>query len=280
MLLIALALMAAAQQSALDAAEKAAGKAADNAPSQQTRSLVENCDAHKFETMIEIPAATGGIKHSRMRLCGTEGQSDADWLRTLKDAVVKTNTNLTMPAAVRQQIVTAINSEIARLEGKTSPAAVAALPPPRAISRVPTQDEYAALPPLPDKPPPPVQVLAEGAAGLPVLPKPRISFICSNPGEVGEGPCTDFSRDTLLTVRADEDLPAGTSLRFVRSGEAKADVLLAQLKRGRSVRMPLPSEVCSHAAGGRLDIRVVRAVPAAGPSGQEVGEDGPFNLRC
>src|SRR5690242_9877540 len=280
MLLIALALMAAAQQSALDAAEKAAGKAADNAPSQQTRSLVENCDAHKFETMIEIPAATGGIKHSRMRLCGTEGQSDADWLRTLKDAVVKTNTNLTMPAAVRQQIVTAINSEIARLEGKTSPAAVAALPPPRAISRVPTQDEYAALPPLPDKPPPPVQVLAGGAAGLSVLPKPRISFICSNPGEVGEGPCTDFSRDTLLTVRADEDLPAGTSLRFVRSGEAKADVLLAQLKRGRSVRMPLPSEVCSHAAGGRLDIRVVRAVPAAGPSGQEVGEDGPFNLRC
>lgn len=280
MLLIALALMAAAQPSALDAAEKVAGKAADNAPSQKTRLLVENCDAHKFETMIEIPAATGGIKRSRMRLCGTEGQSDADWVRTLKDAVVKTNTNLTMPAAVRQQIVTAISSEIARLEGKTSPAAVAALPPPRTITKPSAPDEYAALPPLLDKPPAPVQVLAGGSAGLPFLPKPRISFICSNPGEVGEGPCTDFSRDTLLTVRADEDLPVGTSLRFVRSGEAKADVVLAQLKRGRSMRIPLPSEVCSHAAGGRLDIRIVRAVPAAGPSGQEVGEDGPFNLRC
>ena len=33
-------------------------------------------------------------------------------------------------------------------------------------------------------------------------------------------------------------------------------------------------------AGGRLDIRIVRAAPGAGPTGQEVGEDGPYNLRC
>ena len=59
MLLILLALMA-AQQSALDAAEKAAGKPVVQSPSQRTRSLVENCDAHKFETMIEVPTADGG----------------------------------------------------------------------------------------------------------------------------------------------------------------------------------------------------------------------------
>lgn len=274
MLLIALALMAA--QSALATAPKAAGKPS----AQQTRSLLENCDAHKFETIIEVPAGGGDIKHSRMRLCGTEGQNDADWVRTLEDAVVKTNTNLTMPAPVRQQIVNAIRAEIARLQGKTAPAAAAVLPPPRAVSKPSASDEYAALPPLPDKPPAPVRVLAGGAVGLPLLPKPRLSFNCSSPSEVGEGPCTDFSRDTLLIIRADEDLPAGTSLRFVRSGEAKADVELAQLKRGRSMRMPLPTEVCSHAAGGRLEIRIVRAVPAAGPTGQEVGEDGPYNLRC
>jgi hypothetical protein len=278
MLPILLALMA-AQQSALDAAEKAAGKPVVQSPSQRTRSLVENCDAHKLETMIEVPTAAGATKQSRVRLCGTEGQSDAEWIRTLKDAVVKTNTNLAMPAAVREQIVSAINAEIARLEGKTAQATVAVLPPPRTIAK-PAAPDYAALPPLPDKPPAPVQVLAGGAAGLPLLPKPRLSFICSNPSEVGEGPCTDFSRDTLLTVRADEDLPAGTSLRFVRSGEPKADVQLAQLKRGRSMRMLLPTEVCSHVAGGRLDIRIVRAAPGAGPTGQEVGEDGPYNLHC
>lgn len=279
MLLIALALIG-AQQSALDAAEEAARKPVESVAAQQTRSLVENCDAHKLETTLEIPTADGGVKHSRMRLCGTEGQTDADWVRTLKDAVVKTNTNLTMPAPVREQIVTAINAEIARVEGKSASAAIAVLPPPRTVAQRPTPDDYSALPPLPDKPPAPVQVLVGGAAALPALPRPRMSFICSTAGEVGEGPCTEFSRETLLTVRADEDLPAGTSLRFVRSGEARADVALAQLKRGRSTRIPLPSEVCSHAAGGQLEIRIVRAVPAAGPTGQEVGEDGPYNLRC
>ena len=279
MLLIALALIG-AQQSALDAAEKAAGKPVESGAAQQTRSLVENCDAHKLETILEIPTADGGVKHSRMRLCGTEGQSDDDWVRTLKDAVVKTNTNLTMPASVRQQIVTAINAEIARVQGKSASGAIAELPPPRTVAKRPTPDEYSTLPPLPDKPPAPAQVLVGSAAALPTLPRPRMSFICSTADEVGEGPCTEFSRETLLTVRADEDLPVGTSLRFVRSGEARADVALVQLKRGRSTRIPLPSEVCSHAAGGKLEIRIVRAVPAAGPTGQEVGEDGPYNLRC
>ncbi len=279
MVLIALALVA-AQQSALDAAEKLAGKPREQAPSQETRALLENCDAHKFETVIEIPSADGGTKHSRVKMCGTEGQSDADWVRTLKDAVAKTNSNLSMPAAVRQQIVAAVNGEIARLEGKSTPATVAALPPPRTAAKAPVRDEYAALPPMPDKPPAPVSVLPGGSVAVPFLPKPRLSFICFTPGEVGEGPCTDFSRDTFLTVRADEDLPAGTSIRFVRSGEAKADVELAQLKRGRSMRMPLPSDVCSHAGGGRLEIRIVRSVPGVGAAGQEVGEDGPYNLRC
>lgn len=279
MLLVALAFFG-AQQSALEAAERAAGKPAASAPSPQARTLLENCDAHKFETVIEIPTADGLTKHSRMKLCGTEGQSDADWLKTLKDAIAKTNANDKMPPAIRNQIVTAINAEVARLEGKSAPATAAVLPPPRVATKTPALGEYTALPPLPDKPAPPVHVLAAGSAALPILPKPRLSYICSTPGELGEGPCTEFSRETLLTVQADEDLPGGTSLRFVRSGEAKADVKLAQLKRGRSVRVPLPSEVCSHAVGGSLEIRIVRSVPAAGAPAQEVGEDGPYNLRC
>lgn len=279
MLLIALALIA-AQQSALDAAEKLAAKPSTSAPSLQARSLIENCDAHKFETVLEIPAADGSMKHSRMRLCGTEGQSNADWVRTLRDAVAKTNSNLSMPASVRMQIVSAINAEIARVQGKVATTTPAVLPPPRSAVKAPPPDEYAALPPMPDKPPAPVSVLPGGSVAVPLLPKPRLSLICFTPGEVGDGPCTEFSRDTFLTVRADEDLPAGTSLRFVRSGEAKADIELAQLKRGRSVRMPLPSDVCTHAGGGRLEIRIVRKLPKAGTGDQEVGDEGPYNLRC
>jgi hypothetical protein len=278
MLLLALAL-AAAQPSALEAAEKAAGKGPKDAPSQQMQSLVQNCDAHKFETVIELNAG-GTVKHSRVKLCGTEGQSDADWIRTLKDAVAKTNANAQMPASARSQIVAAIGAEIARLEGKAAPVNTASLPPPRSAPKTAALDEYGSLPPLPNNPPPPVHVLPGGSAALPFLARPRMSFICFTPGELGEGPCTDFARDTLLTVRADEDLPSGTSLRFVRSGESRADVELAQLRRGKSMRIPLPPEVCSHAGGGRLEIRIVRSVPTAGAPRQEVGDDGPYNLRC
>jgi len=285
MVLFALALLV-AEPSALDAAERAAGKRGTPvtpAPTQQLKALAENCDAHKFETVVEIDAG-GTVKHSRVKLCGTEGQSDADWIRTLKDAVAKTSANDKMPLPVRQQIITAINAEIARLQGAPAaaapPATVAALPPPRSAAKAVPLQGYNSLPPLPDTPPPVVHVLPGGSAALPMLPKPRMSFICLTPGQVGEGPCGDFARDTYLIVRADEDLPAGTSLRFVLSGESKSDVQLAQLKRGRTMRMTLPLDVCSHTGGGSLEIRIIRAVPALGPSGMEVGQEGPYNLRC
>lgn len=262
----------------LAVAPPAAAEADTPPPSMQ--SLMQNCDAHKFETMIEVPAADGAVKHSRVKLCGNEGQSDADWVRTLKDAVAKTEANEKMPPAVRKQIVDAVNAEIARLELKAVLPKSAALPPPRSTSKAAVSDDFAALPPLPDNPPPVVHVLPGGSAALPLLPRPRLSLNCFTPGEGGEGPCTDFTRDTLLTVRADEDLPAGTSLRFVRNGRDPADVELAQLKRGRSMRLELPAEVCRGFTNGSLEIRIVRAVPAAGPSGQEVGQEGPYALRC
>jgi hypothetical protein len=215
-----------------------------------------------------------------------------------------------MPAAVRTQIVSALNAEIGRLTsgalsslppprtvGKTSaldglsalpplpePKAaqpVAALPPPRMIAPRSSAQDYAALPPLPTGPAAPVRVLAGTVgASLPALPKPRMDFICYTPGETGDVPCSGFTRDTMLTVRAAEDLPVGTSLRFVRDGDARADVQLAQLRKGKTQRLALPPQVCSHVVGGSLQIRVVRSVPAAGPLGQEVGEDGPYDLRC
>jgi hypothetical protein len=271
------------------------------------QSLVQSCDAHKFETLIEVPGPDGAIKHSRVKLCGNEGQSDADWVRTLKDAVAKTQANTEMPASVREQIITAVNAEIARIESPSkvgllppikglgsasSPLAdygalpplpsgpsPSSLPPPRSAAQSAPSD-FAALPPMPDTPPPPVHVLPGASAALPALPRPKLSFACFTPGEGGEGPCTDFTRDTLVVVRADEDLPAGTSLRFVARGNEPADVELAQLKRGRTMRFALPSAVCRGMTNGSLEIRIVRSVPAAGSSGQEVGQEGPYALRC
>jgi hypothetical protein len=196
-------------------------------------------------------------------------------------------------------VVAALKGEIARL---TDTSLAGVLPPPRAsnsgtdlkgyslLPELPAlrktapatrAPEYAALPPLPATPPAPTRVLTGGAgAVIPTLPRPKMSFICFTPGETGDVPCSGFTRDTMVTVRADEDLPKGTSLRFVRNGEKRAEVELAQLKRGKSMRFALPAQVCSHVVGGNLEIRIVRAQEAAGPLGQEVGKDGPYDLRC
>jgi len=199
---------------------------------------------------------------------------------------------------VRDQIIAAVYAEIARLEnspsapqqsagrtpaldglaplpglGQSRPAATPPLPAPRRVATAPVQDDYAALPPLPTAPTAPTHVLGMAAgASLAPLPRPSISFICDAPG-AAEGPCTDFTRQTLLTVRAGEDLPADTSLRFVRDGDPKADINLAQLKKGRSMQLTVPTDVCLHAVGGKLELQIVR-------SGQEVGSEGPFNLTC
>jgi len=270
------------------------------APAAEGRQLMQSCDAHKFETVVQ-DMVDGKPHQSKVKLCGKDGQTDAQWIDTLKDAVAKLGENKEMPATMREQIASALNAEIARLEIKGAstltapagpatssalegvtplpplpqakpPAAVALAPSPRAVPAAPMRD-YAALPPLPTKPPAPVHVLPGGATSLAaMLPRPRMSFICYNPGEA-EGPCTGFTRQTMLTVRAGEDLPADTSLRFVRDGDPQADVQLAQLKKGKSVRLTVPADVCRHVVGGKLELRIVRA-------GQEVGSDGPYNLNC
>lgn len=267
-------------------------------PSLRAEQLMQNCDAHKFETFVKT-VVDGQPAQSKVKLCGKEGQSDADWIGTLKDAVAKLSVNQEMPADERNQIITALNSEIARLEihGASTIAAPSAskttlldgisplppLPQPgRAEASAPPLREtppsvprrdYAELPPLPSAPVAPTHVLVGGvSASMPLLPRPKMSFSCYTPGGA-EGPCTDFTRYTLITVHAGEDLPADTSLRFVRDGDPRADIQLAQVRKGSAMRFAVPVDVCRHAVGGKLELRIVRA-------GQEVGTDGPYDLEC
>jgi hypothetical protein len=276
---------------------------AEPAPDSAAAKIVQNCDAHKFETVVH-ELVDGQPHQSKVKLCGKTGQSDSEWIGTLKDAISKLNANKEMAVAVRDQIVSALNAEILRLEtgiefsgheGSKSSVAkksvldgispgrglaelkqsqASSLPPPRPTARPGSAPEYAALPPLPTAPPAPTHVMVGGvSASVPMLPKPQMTLSCYTPGETPEGPCTGFTRETLVTVRAGEDLPANTSLRFVRDGDPKADVQLAQLKKGKSMRLAVPTDVCRHVVGGSLELRIVRA-------GQEVGSDGPYNLNC
>ena len=264
--------------------------AAQDSPAQGTEAL-EDCSAHKFETVVER-LVDGEPRKSRVKLCGKKGQSEADWIATLEEAIAKLNANVEVPADARAQISGAISAEIARLR---DPAAVAKAPTltPRAPPRQrDLRDDYASLPSLPPattaKPVAPAPVtMSPGAAAsstapvparaLPVttsLIAPSLGFDCYVPGELsGPAPCIEFQRETLITVRARSDVPADVELHFERNGADRATVALGPLKSGRSKRLPLPAAVCRGVGDGRLTI-------AVWTGSRPARTEGPFTLRC
>jgi len=281
---------------ALGAAAAAASAQPSAEPPAEAQKLVEDCSAHRFETTIK-GMRKGKPHESKVKMCGTPGQTDAEWIGTLKDAIAKVAVNPAMPPSAKQQIITAVTAEIVRL-GAVPPAAAATVlinaPPLPAPRRAPSAaaPQYSALPafppPLAAQPAPASggATAVSGAAALapvayvPPLPRPRLSLTCFSAGDItGDGPCFKFDRDTRITVRAGEPLK-DTLLRFVRDGEERADYVLPPLARGRSASFTLPREVCARAVGGNLSIRIVRG-PAGKPQlAQVVGTEGPYNLTC
>jgi hypothetical protein len=294
-LLIVLALAAGSAAAAAPAPKK--GPPAD-APSAQVKQLLENCDAHKFETTVDR-VVDGQPHRSKVKMCGKDGQSDADWIVTLKDAIAKLDANKEMDPAVRAQIVTAVNAEIARIQAEAPRHTALANDPGFGKEAPSISSEYSSLPPLPAAPPPPPKVLgpavssavppatrpirtpvttapaaSTSVAMLPSGPAPKLSFTCFSPGDLGgDAPCTGFDRETTLTVHAQGEVPAGVRLRFLRNGDRRAEVDLAQLHRGKSLRIALPSAVCAGVGDGSLQLQVVQ-------NGAEVKSDGPYSLRC
>ena len=137
--------------------------------------------------------------------------------------------------------------------------------------------EYSTFQPLP-APKPPAPYTAAAAASAPPLPAPRLTLRCLATSRLSaEESCDLLERDTLMTVRADENLASGTSLRFLRRGDARGEIELPPLRSGQSRRFTLPPQLCSGVSGSRVQIEVVRAT---GSSSQVVDTRGPFELRC
>lgn len=249
--------------------------------------LIADCKAHQFQTIVHVTVA-GKPRSSKVKLCGKTGQTDAEWLHTLKDAIEKVGASDSMSAEAKDQVIAALNVEIARLtpaaDDGFAPAAAVALPPPSALPPPPFLGapvggpvEYSALPPMP-APKPAASAAMNPASAPPPLPAPRLTLRCLAMNTASaEGPCDPLERDMVLTVRADEDVARGTSLRFLRRGDNRAEVALAQLKRGQSQRFALPAKVCQGVAGSRVEIQVVRAT---GSATQVVDTRGPYELRC
>jgi len=258
--------------------------------------LIQSCDAHKFEAVVDT-VVDGQPSKSKVRLCGVEGQSDADWIGTLRDAIRKLEADKEMAPAKRDQIVAAIKAEIARLSIVGTP-----VPPKREAREqgtAPLSRDYAALPPIPTPPETPVTASptqpmattnvaspttaaplpsAQAATGVVpaiAVPVPRLKISCEVPTDfAGPAACAAFERETRLTIAADADVPSGTALEFVRNGRAQGDLSLEGVGKGRPLLSALPPAVCAGFGAGRLELRVGQA------GGAEVRSEGTYSLRC
>ncbi|MCL6699720.1 hypothetical protein LZ496_13125 [Sphingomonas sp. NSE70-1] len=255
-LTIALALAAGAMFPAL-AQEKPAGSTIQGTDPEALK-LVTDCNARKFETVVERDE-NGEKKSSKVKLCGKQGQTDAEWAATLKDAAAKIEANEKMPQTAKDQLTSALRAEIAKVE-----AGAVALPAPVASVEQPA----------PQPAPPPVIVAAKTPAVAPVVKKPKLTIRCLAPGEKGTGSsCATLDRATRLSIIADADLGGEASLRFLRRGDERAKLALAPMRQGETYRSKLPPELCAGVASTKVEIQVMG-------SGQVVETLGPYSLRC
>jgi hypothetical protein len=167
-------------------------------------------------------------------------------------------------------------------------AAVSAAPP---LPTAPRRPEYSVLPPLPDprSVSQPVSAIASAGAAAastavstpvlaPFVPPPRVTVGCMLPSDYGTvGSCATIQADTRLSVRADENLPAGLRLRFFRRGSARGEITLAAMQQGQSLSVRPPAELCTGVLRSRAEIEIVKPGTA---SGQAVQKLGPYELRC
>jgi hypothetical protein len=265
---------------ATTAAAQEGGFDAETGPPAELKALADSCAAHKFETMVAVP---GRRRPIAVKLCGKEGQSDTDWLVTLRDSVAKTEANIGMDQPVRDRIVAALKGEIARLESLAAPPVSPAAT--IAVSRNPVSvpeaaPQYSSVPPLPAPMPravgastaPSATIAATATAAAPPLIRPRLSLRCAMPREAF-GACTRLERETQLAIRADEDLSAGTSVRFLRGGETRAELDVGALKKGASIREKLPARLCSGVLRGKVEVQILT-------KGQVAQTLGPYALYC
>jgi hypothetical protein len=225
--------------------------------------LIANCNAHKFETTVQT-MVDGKPHASKVKLCGKAGQSAAEWLVTLKDALATVAANPKMATEVKTQITAGLKSEIAMVEAGIAADREATATPVIAPIPAPTVAQ-------------PQSHIAPAAATIPSQPLPHLKLQCYAPGDLGSGgPCTTLARDTLLTVAVEGSLGSGGTLRFVHDGEVRGEIALAPMRKGQSRRVKLPPAVCS--GGGTSSVAIQLVGPdAAQASGNALG---PFPLRC
>ena len=240
-----------------------------------------DCSSHRFEATIHVSGPDGKLQDKTVRMCGTKGENDAQWIATLKDAAKKTADNPQMPQAAKEQIIAAVNTEVARLSlpSLNLPQGTDISKLPRAAIKapdVPLARDYDVLPPLPTATAvaPPHLLGPDGA----IASAARLTLRCALLGDEDRPEsCDTIDKDTVLIVRADEAYPRGLAMRFVRDGDQRAEIELPAMAVGQTAKVRLPPAVCARVVRSTVEIQ---ALGANAPAGTVPGTVGEYDLRC
>jgi hypothetical protein len=252
---------------------------------QESGGASEKAPACEGEIFIFEAGPIGHV--AKVTLCSKKNATSDELVKMFESAASTLSHDIRMAPAKRDDLVAQMRAKAEEVRGGKASASVslgiaspaAGLAPLRPATPTERAPEFSALPPLP--PPKPEGAIAAAAtASLPALGKPQLTVECFNPADLaGAGPCDSLERETVVKVRAGGAVPAGTALRFVRRGDLRAEIALAQLARGKSAQFLLPREVCSGVVESRVEIQIVRHAKA-NDAGQVVDSMGPYFLRC
>lgn len=248
---------------------------------EQAEERLANCGSRKFESIAEFQV-DGKMRRTRLELCAADSESAGEWIAKLEKAEASVKAQMRLPESARFKLLSDLRTEIDRLKGT---AEIIAVPidtgiaaRPKSEFSVPQSDfEVAALPPMPTAKKGASTKFDPNNSAAPATRKPQLSIKCLNPGG-SAARCTRMGKDTTVEVHADEDLASPVTLQFRRTdSNREAAVRLAQLKRGDTVQMRIPPEICKGVVLAEFDVQVT----GAGSGGLRYSDlVGPFEKRC
>ncbi len=243
----------------------------------EAETILSKCSDRKFETSAE-GLIGGKMRRRKMTLCAEPGDTDAQWIKKLEDAVTWVQAQTDLSVAVKTQLVAELRKEIARPKSvRLSPAIPSSV--------LPASDALVAT--VPPMPPPlprvslPASSLLTPTLASPLLARPPLTVRCLASGERGAGSsCGRLAPGTVFAVQADADLAGPATLRFVRKGRERGEVDVAALRRGQIARVKLPPEVCSGVVRSEVAIQIVAGKASPGRVAQVTDTLGPYPIHC
>jgi len=264
-------------------------------PKADAEAFIARCGPRKFETEA-ASNNSGKLRKAKILLCAKPGDSDEQWIATLEKAATQIGASPQLSADAKSKVIGEIQAAISQIRSPKGASLVTHDKAQPGVTSGPQADQATIVPvapavepapiPRPEpvaatvRPLPPAPAPGRVAAMQPQVTKPRLSISCASAGDPGAATsCSDLAADTLLVIRADENLKTKVSLRFVRDGDLRGGIALGMMRRGQIVRTRLPARVCAGVIRGRVEFQTIIIDPHSRAE-QVADTQGPFRLHC